>query len=198
LGSAAPAPGRRRGPFHLVRAADAGNEYEVRKLSGDGGKFGDPRSGVDEEPLEAVCARNVDGVAHGLRVSCHREGRSLLARHALAALVPTELKQAAGLTKAGLAVFEIVYKQVRERPGQDTVPLDAYSSSLHPVTYRRGLRELLGKEFLFRSPNPGLFVVNIRFMFNADRLAFVKGYKLKKDQPLLPGLDLETPGLPGA
>src|SRR5258708_4597755 len=80
------------------------------------------------------------------------------------------LKQAAGLSKAGLAVFETVYKQVRERPGQDTVPLDSYSSALHPVTYRRGLRELLGKEFLFRSPNPGLFFVNIRFMFNGDRL----------------------------
>src|SRR5271163_3415061 len=99
------------------------------------------------------------------------------------------LKQAAGLSKAGLAVFETVYKQVRERPGQDTVPLDSYSSTLHPVTYRRGLRELLEKEFLFRSPNPGLFFVNIRFMFNGDRLAFVKGYKLKKDQPTLPGLE---------
>jgi hypothetical protein len=107
------------------------------------------------------------------------------------------LKQAAGLSKAGLAVFETVYKQVRERPGQDTVPLDSYSSGLHPVTYRRGLRELLEKEFLFRSPNPGLFFVNIRFMFNGDRLAFVKGYKIKKDQPLLPGLDVaESPTLP--
>ena len=102
------------------------------------------------------------------------------------------LKQAAGLSKAGLAVFETVYKQVRERPGQDTVPLDSYSSGLHPVTYRRGLRELLEKQFLFRSPNPGLFFVNIRFMFNGDRLAFVKGYKLRKDQPTLPGLDLPS------
>jgi len=108
------------------------------------------------------------------------------------------LKQAAGLSKAGLAVFETVYKQVRERPGQDTVPLDSYSSALHPVTYRRGLRELLEKEFLFRSPNPGLFFVNIRFMFNGDRLAFVKGYKLKKDQPTLPGLDLPPTALPSA
>src|SRR6516164_1343021 len=103
------------------------------------------------------------------------------------------LKQAAGLSKAGLAVFETVYKQVRERPGQDTVPLDSYSSNLHPVTYRRGLRELLEREFLFRSPNPGLFFVNIRFMFNGDRLAFVKAYRLKKEQPSLPGLDLEQP-----
>jgi hypothetical protein len=107
------------------------------------------------------------------------------------------LKQAAGLSKAGLSVFESVYTQMRERPGVDTVPLDAYSSRLHPVTYRRGLRELLEKEFLFRSPNPGLFFVNIRFMFNGDRLAFVKGYKLRKDQPLLPGLDLEAPPVAG-
>lgn len=108
------------------------------------------------------------------------------------------LKQAAGLSKAGLAVFETVYKQVREHPGQDSVPLDSYSSGLHPVTYRRGLRELLEREFLFRSPNPGIFFVNIRFMFNGDRLAFVKAYRLKKDQPSLPGLDLEHPAaLPG-
>jgi hypothetical protein len=102
------------------------------------------------------------------------------------------LKQASGLSKAGLAVFEIVYNQVRERPGQDSVPLDAHSSGLHAVTYRRGLRELLEKEFLFRSQNPGLFFVNIRFMFNGDRLAFVKGYKLRKGQPSLPFLELKN------
>ena len=107
------------------------------------------------------------------------------------------LKQASGLTRAGLTVFELIYAQVRERPGQDTVPLDCYSSGLHPVTYRRGLRELLEKEFLFRSPNPGLFFVNIRFMFNGDRLAFVKGYELKSNsksadhQPTLPFLENE-------
>ena len=106
------------------------------------------------------------------------------------------LKQAAGLSKAGLAVFESVYNQVRGRPGEDTVPLDSFSSGLHPVTYRRGLRELLQKEFLYRSPNPGLFFVNIRFMFNGDRLAFVKGYRLKKDQPTLPGLLLDAPPPP--
>lgn len=105
------------------------------------------------------------------------------------------LKQAAGLTKAGLAVFELVYKKVRENPGKDTVLLDSLSSGLEERTYQRGLRELLEKEFLFRSMNPGLFFVNIRFMFNGDRLAFVKGYKLRQDQPILPGLELEsTPG----
>ena len=59
------------------------------------------------------------------------------------------IKQAAGLSKAGMQVFELVY------------------------------RELLEKEFLYRSPSDGVFFVNIRFMFNGDRLAFVKSYHIK-------------------
>src|SRR5271165_1698047 len=101
------------------------------------------------------------------------------------------LKQAAGLTKAGLGVFELVYNRLRENPGKDNVLLDSLSSGLEERTYHRGLRELLEKEFVYRSTNPGLFFVNIRFMFNGDRLAFVKGYRLKKDQPTLPGLGLD-------
>ncbi|MBW4597527.1 MAG: hypothetical protein KME46_32680 [Brasilonema angustatum HA4187-MV1] len=105
------------------------------------------------------------------------------------------LKQAAGLKKAGLSVFELVYNHLRNRKEQDTVPLDVKTSGLAKTTYYSGLRELLEKQFLFRSPNPGLFFVNIRFMFNGDRLAFVKGYKLKsstannQNQPQLPGFE---------
>ena len=64
------------------------------------------------------------------------------------------------------------------------------------TTYYEGLRELLEKEFIFRTPYDGMFFVNIRFMFNGDRLAFVKGYKLKQDQPELPLGSPETPALP--
>jgi hypothetical protein len=103
------------------------------------------------------------------------------------------LKQAAGLSKAGLAVFELVYNQVRENPGKDTVMLSALTSGLEERTYQRGIRELLKREFLFRSPYDGTFFVNIRFMFNGDRLAFVKGYRLRQDQPELP---LEAPTVP--
>lgn len=42
------------------------------------------------------------------------------------------------------------------------------------------MRELLEKEFLFRSPSDGEFFVNIRFMFNGDRLAFVRSYHHKE------------------
>jgi hypothetical protein len=94
------------------------------------------------------------------------------------------LKQAAGLSKAGLAMFEVVYKRIRETPNSDKVELNFYVASEHieglnERTYRRGLRELLDKEFLYRSPSDGVFFVNIRYMFNGDRLAFVKAYHLK-------------------
>ncbi|WP_446812295.1 hypothetical protein ACH50O_23555 (plasmid) [Methylomonas sp. 2BW1-5-20] len=94
------------------------------------------------------------------------------------------LKQAAGLSKAGLAVFELIYSHIQNNPNSDKVELSFYTASnriegLNERTYQRGLRELLEKEFLFRSPSDGVFFINIRYMFNGDRLAFVKGYRRK-------------------
>jgi hypothetical protein len=100
----------------------------------------------------------------------------------------TGLKQASGLSKSGLTIFEIVYHQVRQRPNDDRVEL-SYRIACNTIpnladrTYNRGLRELLDKEFLFRSQADGVFFVNIRYMFNGDRLAFVKAYHLKGAAP---------------
>jgi hypothetical protein len=94
------------------------------------------------------------------------------------------LKQATGLSKAGLTVFELVYKQVQETPNTDKVEL-SFDLILHKglniarTTYFRGVRELLEREFLFKSLIDGVYFVNIRYMFNGDRLAFVKGYSRK-------------------
>lgn len=92
------------------------------------------------------------------------------------------IKQAAGLSKTGMQVFEMVYHQMRAKPGNDEIKLNAYVARDHGMSdrsYQRGVRELLEKEFLYRSPSDGVFFVNIRFMFNGDRLAFVKSYHLK-------------------
>lgn len=97
------------------------------------------------------------------------------------------IKQAAGLSKAGLAVFELVYKEIHDNPNNDKVEL-SFDLVLHRgikltrTTYFRGLRELLDREFLFKSLIDGVFFVNIRYMFNGDRLAFVKGYSRKLDK----------------
>lgn len=103
------------------------------------------------------------------------------------------LKKAAGLSKAGLAVFELVYNEMRGKPGEDSVLLGVSMSNLEERTFNRGLRELLEKEFLYRSTLASMFFVNIRFMFNGDRLAFVKGYRLRKEDPRQPRLPLEEP-----
>src|SRR5580700_1284158 len=92
------------------------------------------------------------------------------------------IKQAAGLSKTGIQVFELVYHEMRANPGNDEIKLNQYVAKDHNIsdrTYQRGVRELLEKEFLYRSPSDGVFFVNIRFMFNGDRVAFVKSYHLK-------------------
>ncbi len=109
------------------------------------------------------------------------------------------IKQAAGLSKTGIQVFELVYHQMRANPGSDEIKLNQYVAKDHGMsdrTYQRGVRHLLEKEFLYRSLTAGVFFVNIRFMFNGDRLAFVKSYHLKgtaRQQELPLG---EVPALP--
>lgn len=109
------------------------------------------------------------------------------------------IKQAAGLSKTGIQVFELVYLQMRANPGSDEIKLNQYVAKDHGMsdrTYQRGVRELLEKEFLYRSPSDGVFFVNIRYMFNGDRLAFIKGYHLK-DSIRQPELALaEVPAMP--
>ena len=60
------------------------------------------------------------------------------------------LKQATGLSKAGLFIFEVVYSQLRERPNNDKVEMSFYLARKHSPglverTYQRGLRELLNR-----------------------------------------------------
>jgi perosamine synthetase len=98
------------------------------------------------------------------------------------------VKQAAELTKAGLTVFELIRGELRENPNTDRVNLSFYGAKLRKPgltdrNHQRGLRELLEKHFIFRSPYGGVFFVNIQYIFNGDRLAFVKAYHLKGAKP---------------
>lgn len=94
------------------------------------------------------------------------------------------LKQAVGMSKAGMAVFQLVYDQMREHKERDFVLLTPLDTSLPARTFHRGLAELLDRQFLFRSTASSQFWVNIQFMFNGDRLAFVKAYQIKGSAPV--------------
>ena len=107
------------------------------------------------------------------------------------------VRKTAGLSSTGLMIFELIYNQVRGNPNSDKIEMSLMVAqdrlpNLAERTYRRGLRELLDKEVIFRSPVEGVFFVNIRCMFNGDRLAFVKAYHLK-GSGYQSELQLETP-----
>lgn len=101
------------------------------------------------------------------------------------------IKQAAGLSKAGMAVFELVYRQIQDSPGVDQIGLSHEQAkraglNISERVFRNGLRDLLERDFLYESLVPNLFFINIRYMFNGDKLAFVKGYKQKSKSPITP------------
>jgi hypothetical protein len=117
------------------------------------------------------------------------------------------IKQYAQLSKAGALLFELVYREISGLSGKDkdSVTINYFvaqrwKDDLSRRTYERGMNELLEKEFLFRSIAADVYFVNVRFMFNGDRMAVVKAYRRKSPpssaQEELPFDDCGPSGLP--
>jgi hypothetical protein len=109
------------------------------------------------------------------------------------------IKQYGHLTKAGALLFEFVYREISGMLGKDkdTVSLNYYLAQkwkpdLHRRTYERGMNELLDKGFLFRSVTADVYFVNVRFMFNGDRMVLVKAYR-RSGSTLQAELPLDAP-----
>lgn len=88
-----------------------------------------------------------------------------------------------GLTKAGGKVLEMVIAQIHANPGTDQVMMSVFlakEAGLEERTYQRGLRDLQSKDILFASHSEGLFFINIQYIFNGNRLHFVKSYYKKE------------------
>jgi hypothetical protein len=93
------------------------------------------------------------------------------------------VKRISGLSKAGLSVFEVVYAQARENVNADQIVLSAYhgkQAGLSDRTFYRGVRDLLEKEILYASPSVSVYFLNIRYLFNGNRLHFITSYHLKE------------------
>jgi hypothetical protein len=99
------------------------------------------------------------------------------------------IKQYGNLTKAGAKLFEYVYEKMSGHKAKDT---DTITISLnlvrdwHPklakATYYRGLNELLDQGFLFRYfGSEDMYFVNIRYIFNGDRVVLAQSYRRKSE-----------------
>lgn len=85
------------------------------------------------------------------------------------------------LTGAGTKVFELLYLRVQENIGKDQIWLtfpyvDQTVTPISDTTFYRGMKELLEKEFIAETMTPGLYYLNPDYLWNGDRLAFVKQY----------------------
>jgi hypothetical protein len=92
-----------------------------------------------------------------------------------------------GLKGAGAKVFEIIYRAVQDAPGTDRIHLhfmqvDQAIMPISRATFDRGMNELLDKEFIAEATIPGVYFLNIDYMFNGNRLAFIKEYRMS-DNP---------------
>jgi hypothetical protein len=96
------------------------------------------------------------------------------------------VKAFAGLSGAGAQVFGLVYAELQKAPGKDIIHLNFpdVKQDITPIskaTFMRGVKEILLKKFLAETLVSGRYFVNPDYIFNGDRLAIVKEFRLKRD-----------------
>ncbi|MFU9139239.1 replication protein [Erwinia tasmaniensis] len=82
-------------------------------------------------------------------------------------------------------MFEILYRTVQEFKDTDRVFLtyelvDQNLVKISESTYYRGMKELVNKGFIAEKTVQNSYFINPDFIFNGDRLSFVKSYILAK------------------
>jgi hypothetical protein len=106
------------------------------------------------------------------------------------------------LTGAGTKVFELLYLEMQKQIGKDKVYL-SFSAVLQDITpmseatYARGMRELIAKNFVAPTTLQGWFFINPDYVWNGDRLAFVKEYRMKPTAKAKDQIDDKTMDLFG-
>lgn len=98
------------------------------------------------------------------------------------------VKQFKELTGSGTRVFELLYLEVQKNIGKDEIWLtflsvDQTANPIGEATFYRGMKELISKNFIAESAVPGKYWLNPEFMWNGDRIDFVKTYYKRGAKP---------------
>ena len=97
------------------------------------------------------------------------------------------VKALAELSNAGTRVFELLYLEMQKNIGKDEVYLSFTdldeNLKVSRSTFARGLAELIDKRFIAPKTGIAKYWVNPDFIWNGDRLAFVKEYRKKQHEP---------------
>jgi len=100
------------------------------------------------------------------------------------------VQQLEKLTTAGSRVFTVLYKEVQNNIGKDTVymsyaTVDQTLTKMSTATYDRGIRELIQKGFIAPTKRQCIYFLNANYIFNGNRLTLAKTYILKAKQEAL-------------
>lgn len=98
------------------------------------------------------------------------------------------VKALAELTNPGARVFELLYIEMQNHIGKDQVYLSFTAMDEKAIsrrTFARGMAELIDKKFIAAMPAVGWYWVNPDYIWNGDRLAFVKEYRKAKQKTVL-------------
>lgn len=98
----------------------------------------------------------------------------------------TGLSTHANLTKPGQTMLLYVFNAMSGLKAKDRDTFEVnwkmakmWRQSLGRQSYFNGMKNLLEKEFIFRSLATDVYFVNVRLMFNGDRIALVNSYRRK-------------------
>jgi hypothetical protein len=87
-----------------------------------------------------------------------------------------------GLSKAGGRVLEAVLNEVNKNVGKDMLFISPrVADNLYGIkksTFMSGLRNLLSREVLYEHIEENWYFINVNYIFNGDRLAFLQTYEL--------------------
>jgi hypothetical protein len=108
------------------------------------------------------------------------------------------VKAFTNLTSAGAKVFSVLYDEIQKNPSQDFIYLsftdvDQEVEPMASATFYRGMKELLEHRFIAESEKVGKYFVNPDYLWNGNRLAFIKEYRLK--DPRAKAKDTSTPDM---
>ncbi|CCQ05523.1 firmicute plasmid replication family protein [Escherichia coli 8-415-05_S4_C1] len=89
-----------------------------------------------------------------------------------------------GLSSSGKKVFKILYLAIRDNKDTDTILMsfdivDQDIVKISRTTYFKGMKELADKKFIAETMIQNYYFINPDYMFNGDRLTFMKTYYLK-------------------
>lgn len=109
------------------------------------------------------------------------------------------VKEFKNLSGSGTKVFEVLYLKVQDSIGKDflylsLVEVDQLLNPMSKATFMKGMKELIIKGFIAESMVQNKYYLNPDYMWNGDRLAFVKEYRRVQSKPK--GKEIDTKTLP--